>query len=228
MRLIVHEYTDCTQEQSRPTLVHHSETGQTLLLLVDASEMAFSSGYQPLIDVVKSSFMDSVFHTAGSLPDRMSRAFIAADNTMRERFHSSTDFCEEQYSAVFVALGLEEGKAFPLWIGSPQAKLFRGGVCVRSTTPHVTAVPNSQIIVTDCSMNTYAQAVAFAAADGPWSLVEKDMLLLADHRSFALFSENDLANVIEGSRSNRAKAFVEAAQSLNYTFARSAIVAHVL
>jgi hypothetical protein len=227
MRLIVDEYTDCTPGERSPTLVHRSKTGETLLLLADASETAFSRCYQPLIDVVKSSFIDSLLHGVGSLQERMSSASCATERTMRERFPSSTEFGEESFSAVFVALGLKEWNALPLWIGSPEARLLRGGACIRTTSPHVTATPHSNLIVTNTLMTTRLETQPPVAADEPWSLVVKDLLLLADHRLFTLFSEDNLVNVIEGARGNKAKALVEAAQALKFTFAQSAIVAQV-
>ncbi len=152
MRIIVDEYTDCTRGERRATLVHHSQHNETLLLLADASETAFSRGYQPLIDVVKASFMDSLIHGAGSLKERMRNASRATEKTIRERFVNSSEFGEESYSAVFVALGLKEWTASPLWIGSPQSKLLLGGVCERATSPEITAMPHSRLIVTNNSI----------------------------------------------------------------------------
>jgi hypothetical protein len=227
MRLIVDEYTDCTRGERRPTLFYEMDTGERLLLLADASETAFSHCYQPLIDVVKTSFIDSLIHRAGSLQERMRSAFHATQKTMRERYPSSTEFGEESYTAVFVALGIEDSMAFPFWIGSPQAKLLRGGAVIKTTSPHVTAIPNSNLIVTINSISTDSEKNVSVAADDPWSLTLKDTLLLADHRLFSLFSENDLANLIEGTSSNKAKALVEAAQALDFSFAQSAIVAQL-
>jgi hypothetical protein len=239
MRLIVDEYTDRTRGESDLTLFQCSRTDQQLLLVADASETASSRAYQPLIDVVKASFVESLFHGDGPLPQRMRSACRALEQTMRERFPSSPEFGEEDYWATFVVLGVEGSHAFPLWIGSPQAKLLRGGVCIRSTIPQVTVIPkcgpwhefpsrNTDFIVTDNSMASRREEDASVADDEPWALATGDILLLADHRLFALFSENELANLIEGAGRNKAKVLVDAAQNIEFDFARSAILARVV
>lgn len=225
MQFLVDEYTDCTRGDRRPTLFHLSEAGEALLLLADASESAFSRCYQPLIDVMKAAFADSLYHRNSSFPERLRIASRAIEKTMRERFPSSGDFGEESYSAQFVVLGVNESNAFPLWIGSPQAMLLRGGVCIRTTRPQVTILPNSSQVFTDSSISTLSAAEAPILADEPWALMANDILLLAHHSLFRLFSESELANLIEGARGNKAKALVEAAQALKFTFAQSAIVA---
>jgi hypothetical protein len=228
MQILVDEHTDRTRGDRSPTLFHLSETGEALLLLADASETAFSRCYQPLIDIIKTTFTDSLLHSDGLLPERLRIASGSIEKTMRARFPSSSEFGEECYSAVFVVLGLQESNVFPLWIGSPQAKLLRDGLCIRTTSPQVTILPNSSRVYTDSSITTSSEAEAPIISDEPWSLMASDMLVLADHRLFSLFSENELVSLIEGTRSNKAKALVEAAQALNFTFAQSAIVAQVL
>lgn len=228
MQLVVDEYTDSTRGERKPTLFYPSEADRTLLLLADASETVFSRCYQPLIDVVKASFIDSLLQSDGPLQERLRSACRAIGTAMRGRFSSSTEFGEECYSAVFVVLGIEEGRAFPFWIGSPQAKHLRGGVCIRATIPQVTVIPTSNLIVTNNSMTTSPDSCASVATDEPWPLVSGDVLVLADHRLFAQFSERDLAGVIRRARGNKAKALVDAAQSLAFTFAQSAIVARLL
>jgi hypothetical protein len=228
MRLLVDEYTDCTKGERRPTLVHRSQAGETLLLLADADDTGFSIRYQPLMDVVKASFTESLSHGHGSLQARMRNAIGAIHKVMQKRFVSSPKFGEEHYYATFVALGLEHWSAFPMWIGSPQAKLVRDGVCFRTTNPQVTAMPNSKFIVTNKTMTASSDSYDSVVAGHTWSLVTKDVLILADHRLFVLFSDRDLASIIERESGNKAKALVESAQALDFQFAQSAIVAQVL
>lgn len=228
MRLLVNEYTDCTRGERSPILFHNSEDGETLLLLADASETAFSNRYQPLIDVMKASFMESMRRRSNSLPERLRIASRAIEKIMRECFPSSNEFGEQSYSAVFVALGFDGSNAYPLWIGSPQAQLLRGGVCVRTTTPQVTVIPSSNQIFTESSISTNSDMESNVVDGEPWPLMIDDMVVLADCRLFALFSRSELANLVGGTKGNKAKALVEAAQTLKYAFAQSAIVAQVL
>ena len=88
-------------------------------------------------------------------------------------------------------------------------------------------MPNSRQVFTDSSITTRTEAKAPIIADEPWALMANDMLVLADYRLFRLFPDNELANLIKGAKRNKAKALVEAAQALDFTFAQSAIVAQV-
>jgi hypothetical protein len=230
MRLVVDEYTDCTKGSRDRTLFQVSPGGESLLLLADGSETAFAHGYQPLIDLVKTVFARSLFVGAGPMQERMLRATRAVVSAMSEGFISSEEFGEASYSAVFVALVIVEQCAFPVWIGSPQASMFRNGCCVKKTSSHVTVLPasaGSGLIVTRQALSTVPNhADSHVEVGEPWRLAQDDVLVLADHRLFALSPDSEMVDIISNPVTP-AKNLVEWAQRFRYRFAEAALVLRV-
>jgi hypothetical protein len=138
MRLTVDAYTDCTKGHSDRVLFQTAPNGESLLLLADASDQVFGRNYQPLIDLVKDRFAQSLFPSEGPLQDRLSRGVEAIETTMHARFPSSEEFGEGWYCTEFAALVIEndsshEGMIEGLSVGSYvllidfTGRLFRDG-----------------------------------------------------------------------------------------------------
>jgi hypothetical protein len=231
MDLLVTSYTDCINGKRDPLLVETLPRGESLLVLADGSEMALAHSYQPVMDLVGESFLNSLSRSMGPIPERLRQAEGDLETLMRQRFPSSDRFEENTFSATFLAALISGGQAFFTWIGSQQAKLFRSRRSVWETTPHVTVVPatdRGEFIVTSRVVSTAAGEVGGPPQiEGPWSLASGDVLVIADYRLFHLLPDDEIAAIIATAPASAAQALVEEAQRRQRHFMRSALVARV-
>jgi hypothetical protein len=231
MSLIVDACTDCTTAERRRTCFRTYPNGESALLLADGSDTAFATGYQPIIDLVHESFALSSHSNAGSVQERLLLASASVEQAMFQRFPSSAQFGDEQYTATYIAVVVSGSQAFCAWIGSQQAKLFRSSRSVLETHPHVNIVPvrsRSDFIVTAKSLSTIpGQERSQADIEGPWTLQPGDVVVIADYRLFRLVSDDVVASIIATSHTSPARVLVERAESLEHSFAQSALVVRV-
>jgi hypothetical protein len=229
MPLEVDQYTDCSKGQRDRTLFRTSPSGDSLLILADGSEIAFSQGFQPLVDLLKEVFYKEFLAKISSIDTLISEVTGSIYSEMKRKFPESGVPGEAWHSMEFVALIIKNQCAFPVWIGSPQAKLFRNGRCIQTTDPHITPIPTkgSEFIVTNRTLSTQIKEDECRVdTTGPWALAPGDVLALADYRLFSL----DRSNHIEGlvcDPISPAKKVVEWAQAQRYSFAESALIARI-
>jgi hypothetical protein len=202
------------------------------LILADGSEAAFAHKYQPIMDLVHDSFSQSFSQSAGSIQDRLLLATASIEQSMFERFPSSAQFGEKQYSASFIAVVVSGKQALCLWIGSGQAKVFRMNKCFYFTNPHVNIFYGKYggpFGVRYRSLSTIpGQGSEQMDVLGPWPLQDEDILVISDHRLFMLINDEEIAGIIAETQDSPAKALVDRAQSIIESFAQCAIVARVI
>src|ERR1700756_2509107 len=103
MSLLVTSYTDCPNGKRDPLLVKTLPRGESLLILADGSETAFAHSYQPVMDLVGESFLNSLSRSTGPIPERLQQAEIDFETLMGQRFPSSDRLGENSFSATFIA-----------------------------------------------------------------------------------------------------------------------------
>lgn len=233
MKLDVDIYTDCTRGERDPALFQTLPGGESLFILADGSEMAFAHSFQPIMDVIKGCFAESLARSTGSIRERLAQGVVDLGQAMDRRFPSSDRFGDKSYTATFIAVVIADDRCFLAWIGSQQAKLFRDRRCIKATVPHVTIVHRpgqSDFIVTDKVLSTSpGQVVEPPDIEGPWSLASEDVLVIADHRLFASIPDDEIATVLSkthaGGDTSAARSLVEAAQAKHRHFASTALIA---
>ncbi len=229
--MIIHvdSHTDCMSGKRDPLLNRILPGGESLLMLTDGSEMAFAHSYQPVMDLVRESFLDSLSRSTGSARERLELAVIDLETLMHERFPSSDRFGEDTYAATFLAALISGDQGFLGWIGSQQAKLFRGRRCVGATVPHVTVVPGTDrgdFVVTSRVLCTSAdQSREVPDIEGPWRFMPGDVLVVADYRLFSLFSDDELIAILANEPTSAARSLAEEAQRKKPDFMRSSLIA---
>jgi hypothetical protein len=147
--------------------------------------------------------------------------------SMYESFPSSERIGDNSYSATFIAVVISDSHLFSTWIGSQQAKLFRGGRCVNATTPHVTFLPGlgDNFAVTNKTLSTAPDQVGeHVDYAGPWSLVAGDVIVMADSRLFALGTDDEVATIVSTAPESAAKYLVDWAEERQHQFAQSSVV----
>ncbi|HEY7159102.1 MAG TPA: hypothetical protein VH575_34480 [Gemmataceae bacterium] len=195
--------------------------------MTDGSEMAFAHTYQPVMDLVKESLALSFSQSQGSIRERLLQASIVLEAAMAKRFPSSEEFGENQYVATFIATVISGNQIFSAWIGSQQAKLFRGSCCVKATVPHIFVAPgtgNKIALTTKCLSTVSGGPREQVDIEGPWNLCVGDVLVIADYCLFALGTDDEITSILSRAPDSAARSLVEWAERVQHQFAQSAIV----
>jgi hypothetical protein len=197
--------------------------------MADGSDCAFSSGYQPIIDLSKETLAASLSLSIGSISERLRQAVADLEVALSSKFPSSEQFGEENYSATFIACVVASNQLVTAWIGSFQAKLFRNGVCVNATTPHVTMLPPPQkLAITSKVLSTQENSIEETPNFcSPWDLYSGDIVIIGNYRLFALATDAELVKIVSDVPTSAARCLVEWAESIEHQFAQSAIVVKI-
>lgn len=231
MSLVVDEFTDCERAIRNRTLLARLPGGEALIVLADGSDAAFSRGFQPVIDLVKKSLVESLNEGDGPFPERMRLAGDHVDAMMRRHFPTTNlDLDSPAFSATYLALVVADGRATAAWVGSQQVKLFRSGRCVAETAPHVVVLRtgDDRFAVTTRVVSTVpgiaGEPIGLSEA---WELLPGDLLVMADFRLFANGSEEEVLAVVREGPTFAARALVEWAEQRRHDFAQSAVVIRI-
>jgi hypothetical protein len=230
MQLLVDNFTDCDSVAVTRSFCASVSAEETLLFLANGREQAFGSGgFQPVIDLLYENFVVELRHHPGSLQDRLIRVAGSIKSAMAQTFPFSTPvyWGEVAYSGVFIAVVIKDPHATPIWIGSPQAKLYRNNRCVNSTNPHVYADPSGFVVTTQSVSSCNGFSVDKVQVGVPWKLQEGDFLVLADYRVFSLIPDDRIAELLVQEKVRPAKVLVEQSQGIRYQVSQSALTARV-
>jgi|GEM_PF-2654003 len=232
--IVTDSFTDQSQGAGERTCHYSRGRNEAILMIANGSDGAFSSGYQPLIDFVLQHFQELPFTTAShTIPEDLSRKCESLRVAMQRHFPCTDDWLNTQFSATYLISLIYANSCFTSWLGNFQIKLYRQGLCLSESSPHILNPPITKqggglLVVATKTATTVPCSEQFNAETlEPWQLEAGDILVIADSLLFLLDRSGEISKIVSSSQPHPAKRLVDWAQSIQFTRGQSALVARI-
>ncbi len=231
MGILIDSFTDHAQGAGERTRHYLRGRNDDLLVIADGSNESFSIGYQPVIDLTLQQFQDLAATATEINTHNLSQTCADLQAPMDRLFPSSDEFGENRFTATYLVVLMQGHLCFVSWLGSHQIKLYRRGMCLVESSPHIALLPQAgqrPFVITTKMVTTIPNAVQYdAETQEPWRLETGDTLVVADSRLFLLDSADEISRIVSTPQPHPAKRLVEWSQSVHFDFGQSAIVARI-